>query len=185
MHFFHCAFHCLCHSWNKFMSQPVNFVGVWQLVFNVPIELSYPLDLSKLMFNLSPPVCPPKNCDIPCQYIATSSSSNIQFLPLSSKSNALILKWNNLMGTSLRLQLTVNIWKWRMLCDFWPPSVSPSYVEVLRRHSGRKKNVLLLLNPFNQTAVAASDPFSQKYDHSIPPRCNSRHKNGLYGKYGK
>lgn len=68
------------------MSQPVNFVGVWQLVVNVPIELSYSLDLSKLMFNLSPqtPVCPPKNCDIPCQYIATSSSSNMQFLPLSS-----------------------------------------------------------------------------------------------------
>lgn len=42
------------------MSQPVNFVGVWQLVVNVTIELIHHLDLSEIMSNSSPktPVCP-------------------------------------------------------------------------------------------------------------------------------
>lgn len=59
---------------------------------------------------------------------------------------------------------------------------------VVAKGEKKKKKSCPAEIPFNRTAVAAFNPFSQKYNQSSSPSCNNRHKNELpfhKGKYGK
>lgn len=66
------------------MLQHVNFIGVWQLVVYVTIELIHHLHLSEIMSNPSPkaPVCPPKT--VTTLAITLPELTTEVYLPLSS-----------------------------------------------------------------------------------------------------